>query len=97
MYLKRLIEIVVLVSFLTQTLRRQTLVLLVSVRVDVKSIIKTRQFWCVIIAAYLFSLSWTLPFCLNGTSIAKCLLLAIPGGGLICAAFVSFVVGLQIS
>lgn len=72
----------VLVSFLTQTLRRQTLVLLVSVRVDVKSIIKTRQFWCVIIAAYLFSLSWILPFCLNGTSIAKCLLLAIPGGGL---------------
>lgn len=47
-----------------------------------KSIIKTRQFWCVIIAAYLFSLSWTLPYCLNGTSIAECLLLAVPGGGL---------------
>lgn len=61
-----------------------------------KSIIKTRQFWCVIIAAYLFSLSWTLPYCLNGTSIAECLLLAVPGGGLICAAFIPFVVGLQI-
>lgn len=61
-----------------------------------KSIIKTRQFWCVIVAAYLFSVSWTLPYCLSGASIAKCLLLAVPGG-LICAAFIPFVVGLPIS
>lgn len=43
-----------------------------------KDLVKNRQFWCIVVMAFLFALSWTMPYCLNNVSVAKCLMLAIP-------------------